>query len=498
MVLSVLDGSTLRTPHNIYVLDGSTIRRVRQIRALDGSNIRHPFTKTDFFDFSGTANTLNPAVAEVYQYTVSNATNSGTQTVYTGYQTQHSNTGTRSATNHYSWTNSGNNPGSSTFGNSFNRGNLNGGQTFQHRILSGTMYVPNATPSNTATFRMNATFRHYRTSCVPTGQQLGNSGLFTGAYLANAATCNWFTAPTTYSTNPYTFQGQTGSSGVCNGNYLYDWRNYGYSLSGYYPATLSGSHGTITLPSAINYANAGFQWYAAIHATAFGCYGTTSGGTSNFTATVNGQEYYTYYTYTNHVSSSSSTVNLGATFSVSGAGWSVGSTGFSTSNSANTHAESIRSSIASALPSGWSVSRSNNVVTVTAPAASGNVNDMSVSISNGSGVNGGTNPSPGNTSTVRPSSNVSGSGSTTTQGSGQTGNLTSATVTSGGNSTSVNLSNGASTDTAGSEIANAMNGLADTTATYDNSTNRMTVVAPGDTSVSLTNPNTLSVSKVSL
>ena len=116
-------------------------------------------------------------------------------------------------------------------------------------------------------------------------------------------------------------------------------------------------------PSAINYANAGFQWYAAIHATAFGCYGTTSGGTSNFTATVNGQEYYTYYTYTNHVSSSSSTVNLGATFSVSGAGWSVGSTGFSTSNSANTHAESIRSSIASALPSGWSVSRSNNVVT---------------------------------------------------------------------------------------------------------------------------------------
>ena len=33
----------------------------------------------------------------------------------------------------------------------------------------------------------------------------------------------------------------------CNGNYLYDWRNYGYSLSGYSPASLSGSHGTITL-----------------------------------------------------------------------------------------------------------------------------------------------------------------------------------------------------------------------------------------------------------
>ena len=122
---------------------------------------------------------------------------------------------------------------------------------------------------------------------------------------------------------------------------------------------------------------------------------------------------------------------------------------------------------------------------------------MSVSISNGSGVNQGTNPSPGQTFTVRPSSNVSGSGSTV-QGVGQTGNLTSATVTSGGNSTSINLSNGASTDTAGSEIANAMNGLADTTATYDSSSNRMTVVSPNDTSVSLTNPNTLSISKVSL
>ena len=34
MVLSILDGSTLRTPHNIYVLDGSNVRRVRQITEL--------------------------------------------------------------------------------------------------------------------------------------------------------------------------------------------------------------------------------------------------------------------------------------------------------------------------------------------------------------------------------------------------------------------------------------------------------------------------------
>ena len=94
MVLSVLDGSTLRTPHNVYVLDGSNVRRVRQIRALDGSTLRHPFTKSDFFDFSGTANTLNPATSEVYTYTIGNSTNSGTQTVYTGYQ--QSNTGTQS------------------------------------------------------------------------------------------------------------------------------------------------------------------------------------------------------------------------------------------------------------------------------------------------------------------------------------------------------------------------------------------------------------------
>ena len=65
-------------------------------------------------------------------------------------------------------------------------------------------------------------------------------------------------------------------------------------------------------------------------------------------------------------------------------------------------------------------------------------------------------------------------------------------------STSVNLSNGANTDTAGSEVASAMNGLADTTATYDSSSNRMTVISPNDVSVSLSNANTLSVSKVSL
>ena len=41
---------------------------------------------------------------EVYQYTVGNATNSGTQTVYTGYQVQNTNTGTRSATNTYTFT----------------------------------------------------------------------------------------------------------------------------------------------------------------------------------------------------------------------------------------------------------------------------------------------------------------------------------------------------------------------------------------------------------
>ena len=83
--------------------------------------------------------------------------------------------------------------------------------------------------------------------------------------------------------------------------------------------------------------------------------------------------------------------------------------------------------MASAMPSGYS-GRTNNVVTITAPSASGNVNDMSVSISNGSGIKQGTNPSPGQTFTVRPASNVSGSGSTV-QGQGQTGNLTSATVT---------------------------------------------------------------------
>ena len=119
MVLSVLDGSTLRTPHNVYVLDGSNVRRVRQIRALDGSTLRHPFTKSDFFDFSGTANTLNPATSEVYTYTIGNSTNSGTQTVYTGYSQP--NTGYQNQTNSYNWYFGAGNPGSTNGSASWTR-----------------------------------------------------------------------------------------------------------------------------------------------------------------------------------------------------------------------------------------------------------------------------------------------------------------------------------------------------------------------------------------
>ena len=477
MVLSVLDGSTLRTPHNVYVLDGSNVRRVRQIRALDGSTLRHPFTKSDFFDFSGTANTLNPATAEVYTYTVGNATNSGTQTVYTGYS--QNNTGTTNQTNSYSWYFGAGNPGSTNGSASWTR---NFSSQTQGRFLTGLNYWPNAS-SISMNYTVSGYIYYAYAFCY------GNIGVYDSSANIAGGTNNWntythFVGPTTWSTKyhephggPSVSGGTSGSSpqfALTSGSQY----NYGY-WGGYYSFNNSSSAGV------------GVRVYASFYA------GYYSSMQSNSTITVNmvGTQTYTYVT--NHVSSSSSTVNLGASFSVSGDGWSVGSTGFGNSNSANDHAESIRSAVASAMPSGYSVSRTNNVVTITAPSASGNVNDMSVSISNGSGVNQGTNPSPGQTFTVRPSSNVSGSGSTV-QGVGQTGNLTSATVTSGGNSTSINLSNGASTDTAGSEIANAMNGLADTTATYDSSSNRMTVVSPNDTSVSLTNPNTLSVSKVSL
>ena len=477
MVLSVLDGSTLRTPHNVYVLDGSNVRRVRQIRALDGSTLRHPFTKSDFFDFSGTANTLNPATSEVYTYTIGNSTNSGTQTVYTGYQ--QSNTGTQSQTNSYNWYFGAGNPGSTNGSASWTR---NFSTQTQGRFLTGLCYWPNASSSSMSYQVGGYIYNAYAFN-------YGNIGVYDSSANISGGVNNWttythFVGPTTWSTKYHEPHGGPSVSGGTSGSSpqfsLVSGSTTGY---GYWGGSYSFNNSSS--------AGVGVRVYASFYAG----WNASMQNNSYINVQMYGTQYYTYYT--NHVSSSSSTVNLGATFSVSGDGWSVGSTGFGTSNSANDHAESIRSAVASAMPSGYSVSRTNNVVTITAPSASGNVNDMSVSISNGSGINQGTNPSPGQTFTVRPASNVSGSGSTV-QGQGQTGNLTSATVTSGGNSTSINLSNGASTDTAGSEIANAMNGLADTTATYDSSSNRMTVIAPGDTSVSLTNPNTLSVSKVSL
>ena len=40
-----------------------------------------------------------------------------------------------------------------------------------------------------------------------------------------------------------------------------------------------------------------------------------------------------------------------------------------------------------------------------------------------------------------------------------------------------------------------MNGLSDTTSSYNSSTNKITVETVGDTSISLSNPGSLSVSK---
>ena len=478
MVLSVLDGSTLRTPHNVYVLDGSNVRRVRQIRALDGSTLRHPFTKSDFFDFSGTANTLNPATSEVYTYTIGNATNSGTQTVYTGYQ--QSNTGTTSQTNSYSWYFYAGNPGSTNGSASWTRNFSN--QT-QARFLTGLNYWPNASSSS-----MSYQVRGY----IYSGNNFnyGNVGVYDSSANIAGGTNNWttythFVGPTTWSTKYHEpHGGPSVSGGVTGSSPQYAMMSGTAHTYAYWGGNYSFNNSSSAGVGVRVYASFYAGWWASMQ------------NSSYINVQMYGTQYYTYYT--NHVSSSSSTVNLGATFSVSGAGWSVSSTGFGTTNQKSQHAETIKSAIASALPGGWSVSRSGSVITVTAPSSSGNVNDMSVSISNGSGSNGTTSPSPGNTGTVRPASNVSGSGSTSTQGSAVSGNLTAVTVTSGGNSTSINLASGADTDTAGAAVASAMNGLADTTATYDASTNRMTVVAPGDTSVSLTHANSLSISKVSL
>ena len=489
MVLSVLDpdGSTIRTPHNIYVLDpdGSTIRRVREIRALDpdGSTIRNPFTKTDYFDFSGTANTLTSAVAEVYTYTIGNSTNSGTQTIYTGGTSQ--STSISNQTNYHYWFLTSGNPGYVSAGSNSNAGSGSWTRTFsnqaQARYLTGLSYFPNHAST---TCVLDVWIRAYNA----TNFNYGNAGVYDSSAVIAGGTNNWntythFVGPTTWSTKYMEPHGGPSVSGGTSGaspqwplrsGSTQGWGWYG----GTYSVNLSGLAGV------------GLRAYASSYIGYGGYYGD-----SWLYMTMVGQQSTT--TTTNTVSSSSSTVNLGASYSVSGAGFS-GSGTFTNSNTASTHAETLRSGIAFMLPSGWSASRSGNTVTVTAPSSSGNVSDMSVSISNGSGVNGGTNPSPGSSSTVRPASNVSGSGSTNPQGVAESGSLTSATVTSGGNSTSINLSNGASTDTAGSEIASAMNGLADTTATYDSGTNRMTVIASGDTSVSLTNPNTLSVTKQSL
>ena len=485
MVLSVLDGSTIRTPHNIYVLDpdGSTIRRVREIRALDpdGSTIRHPFTKTDYFDFSGTADTLTSASAEEYTWTFANSTNRGTETTYTG--TTQTSTSITNKTNTYYWFFSAGNPGSVSGGNtagaaSWTRAFSNQSQA---RYLTGLSYFPNHA---SISCNINVWIRVYNA----VNFHYGNVGVYDATANIAGGVNNWttythFVGPTTWAVKYMEPHGGPSVSGGTSGaSPQFTLRSGSAQGWGWWGGQWQFNSG--------GYQGLGLRGYVS----SYSGYGSQM-GSSWIYMTMVGQESTT--TTTNVVNSSSANVNLGATFSVSGDGWSVPSTAFSNSNGSQTHRSTMKNAINNALPSGWSCNTGGGTVNIIAPSSAGNVADTVVNISNGSGINQGTNPSPGQTFVVRPASNVSGSGSTV-QGVGQSGNLTSATVTSGGNSTSINLLSGASTDTAGAQIANAMHSLADTTATYDSGTNRMTVVAPGDTSVSLTNPNTLTVTKQSL
>lgn len=514
MAIKVLDGSTIRTPHNIYALDGTTVRRVRQVRALDpnGSDIRHPFTKSDFFDVSGTANTLTPAVPEQLSFSIDAIDNDITQTTYTGSSYNALITNTKAG---YWYGNGsgmpsfpGGQPSSPSFtGTYYNEREINGGQSVQVRWLSPSYTLGNATPTGNAYINFRVDLKGYTTYWASSSQLDVCAvwiGIYDGgAYLDSSTAYAFNQIPGTPHGNgtqfPYPSYWTTRYKDVEGTSSTYTHANHlsktsvSYGATDYVPWTYTYVSGNQYIPGLG--ANGTFRVYFAMQLSDYGNTSVRMIRLANPTGSPAADQYFagtltstqSYY----QVSSSSTQINGGATYAFSGPFSASGS--FSQTTNTSTAAGEVRTAIDNAKPGGWSVGGSGNTITIASPG--GAQTDGTLTVTGQSAVSANTTPSAGSSSTGKEASTVSASGGVTQQGSNISGSQTVATVNNGVSSTTTTLASGADTDTSGTAIASAMNGLSNTTSSYNSGTNKITVETAGDTSISLSNPGSLSVSK---
>ena len=520
MAIKVLDGSTIRTPHNIYALDGTTVRRVRQVRALDpnGSDIRHPFTKSDFFDVSGTANTLTPAEPEQLSFNITGIDNDITQTVYTGVN----NTTSKYQNSSGYWYGSGYNagmPGSylgntqggqpsspSYVGTYYNEREINGGQTVQVRWLSPQFTLGNATTTGNGYVNFSITLKGYTTYWTqqPIDQALVFIGIYDGnAYLNTTPSYAFQQIPGTPHGNgtqlPYPSYWTTRYKDVAGTSSTYAYANHlsnlstSYGATDFVPWTYQYNSGNQYIPGLG--ANGTFKVYFSMHLSDFGGTSVRMIRLNNPTGSPQADQYANFNIYSSQttysVSSSSSQVNGGATYAFSGPFSASGS--FSQTTNTSTAAGEVRTAIDNAKPAGWSVGGSGNNITIASPG--GAQTDGTLTVTGQNAVSANTTPPAGSSSTEKEEATVSSSGGVTQQGSNISGSQTVATVNNGVSSTTTTLASGASDDASGTAIASAMNGLSNTTSSYNSGTNKITVETAGDTSISLSNPGTLSVTK---
>ena len=507
MTIKALDGSTIRTPHNIYAKDGSNIRRIRQIKALDtdGSTIRDAFTKSDFFDVSGTASTLTPAVPEQLSFTINSIDNDVTRTTYTGNTSYSTSTYHQSTSGTYRGDGAGipSYPGGYVSSPSYSGGyyterEINYGQTVQVRFLTPSFTLGNATSTGSAYINFSITCTGYCTYGATPDQAFVCIGLYDGgASLATGG--NAFAVTGVQGTQfPYPSYFSTQYRDIVGNASAYSFGNHVSLVSGgsggidYVPWTYQYNSGNVYITGAG--ASSTFRVYFCMH---YSDYNHTSvrmirlnnptGKSQSFSANI----YSTQQTSSYYVTTSSQQVNGGASFNFSGPFSASGT--FSQTTSTSTAGSDVRSALNSAKPSGWSVGGSGNTITVASPA--GAQTDGSLSVSGGGGYSANTTPPSGSSSSSQQNSTVSASGGVTQQGSNVSGSQTVATVNNGTSSTTTTIASGADTDTSGTAIASAMNGLSNTTASYDSSANKITVKTPGDTSISLSNAGSLSVQK---
>ena len=538
------DGSSIREIDDIHMLDpdGSTVRRIREVHALDtnGSDVRKVFTKKDHFAISGTSNNVVSAVNEQYQLTVptnfkggKTAQTAGGSFVVSGSTGPATSTTTSSAGGG-SWVYDNNSYGHITHGGSSNGSYSKLTEDHPLSSLSTVSCGPNSVISHSGYIQINGangTFGNWTTSIwliappsgdryrryagtwylasnyggTNTGNPTALGATFIGSFSSGSGNSGTFSGSVTCPSNLPVANYQMISQTILVGSWVTYFPNtYGTtkpsaSATAYtttstvnntassYSLTVAGNSITGNLAFSANNSTIATAIASAINSVS-GLSASASSNTVNWTSTASSDQTasgsinnhsnggnaslgsYSNNAYSGGLTTFSFDIDTGNTvFSDSAV---TGS--FSSEASANTASSELATAITNASINGVTASASNNVVTVNT-GQSTNIGGSITTVANGDGSDNGINT----TIALSETDGVPAVPATVVR------------ISIGGTNTDTSLTALSNADSVGSQLASAV-----TEATYDSSTDILTVQHKDDVSVTITaNANTLSITE---